>query len=79
MRLWVIFIHFLYGRYLPDYRLTQEPRRFDFHFPAMLENVHDQFAAVVKGDAELVIAIVQPLALLVGMPAFVSDPFGPGF
>ena len=32
----------------------------------------------LKGDTELVVAVIQPLALLLGMPAFVGDPFGSG-
>gem|GEM_PF-3386026 len=45
----------------------------------MFEDAHDQFAAVVERDAQLVVAAVQPLSVLVGMPVFVGDPLGSGF
>jgi len=45
----------------------------------MFEYVHNQFAAVVERDAQPVVAVVQPVSLLVGMPVFIGDPFGSGF
>jgi hypothetical protein len=65
----------LHGGYLLDDCLAQKFRRFNFHFGSVFEYIHDQFAAVVKEDAKLVVAI----GLLVGMPAFVGNPFGSKF
>ena len=58
------------------YQFTKESLRSAYyrHFRAVFEYVHDQFPAVVKGNAELVIAVIQPVALVVGMPAFVGHP-----
>ena len=54
----LFFINFLHCCYLLDDGLAQEFGFNDFHFRAVLEDVHDQFAAVVKGDSELVVAVI---------------------
>ena len=54
----------------------QRIRRDHLHIRAVFEDVHDEFLVVGIRDAEFVVTIIYPAALLVGVPGFVGNPAG---